>query len=78
MNLSGSRIRAARELQNPHMSQEKLAAKLQLRGIPMSQAVLSKIELGTRYITDIELYEIARILDVGILWLMDKTDKEEK
>jgi len=77
MNLSGPRIRAARALQKPSMSQEQLAAKLELKGVPMSQAVLSKIELGTRYITDIELYEIARILDVGILWLMDKKDKAD-
>ena len=74
MNLSGSRIRAARALQKPTMSQEKLAAQLQLKGLTMSQAVVSKIELGTRYVTDIELYEIARILNVGILWLMDKKD----
>lgn len=76
MNLSGARISVARAMKFG-MSQEKLAAELQLRGIPMSQAILSKIELGTRYITDIELYEISRILDVGILWLMDKEDKED-
>ena len=77
MNLSGSHIRAARAMQKPPMSQEQLAARLQLKGVQMSQAVLSKIELGTRYITDIELYEIARILDVSILWLMNKKDKAD-
>lgn len=73
-NISGNRIRVARLLRKPPMSQQELLAKLQNEGIDISQSTLSKIENGDRYITDVELKVFAKILKVSILWLMNETN----
>lgn len=74
-NLVGRRMRIARALKTPPMNQQELLAKLQTEGIDISQSTLSKIENGDRYVTDIELKTIAKVLDVSILWLMDESGK---
>lgn len=47
-------------------SQEKLASKLQLCGLDISRATLSKIELGTRQLYAVELKHFANIFNVNI------------
>lgn len=71
-NIVGRRIRIARAMKNPPMSQQELLAKLQTEGIDISQSTLSKIESGDRYVKDTELKAIAKALKVSILWLMDE------
>lgn len=67
-NLSGIRIRERRiELQ---LSQEQLAAKLQLLGLEMNQKAISRIEAGLRVVPDYEVMMFARALDVTVPWLM--------
>jgi len=73
-NIVGHRMRIARAIKNPPMSQQELLAKLQTEGIDISQSTLSKIENGDRYVTDIELKAIAKVLDVSILWLMNESE----
>jgi transcriptional regulator with XRE-family HTH domain len=48
------------------MSQEQLAAKLQLLGLEISRAGLSKIEARLRCVSDADLPVIARALKVEI------------
>jgi transcriptional regulator with XRE-family HTH domain len=44
------------------LSQEALAAKLQLAGWDLSRAGLSKIEAGLRRVNDAELWMLAKVL----------------
>ena len=75
-NLIGQRIKIARAMMNPPISQADLLARLQLNEMQISQATLSKIETGTRAVSDKELVEIAKALDVDILWLLGKIEKK--
>lgn len=69
-NLCGDRIREARV--NKKMSQSELAAKMQTEGITLERDSISRIEIGTRFITDYELMIFAKVLKVNIEWLLDE------
>ena len=56
-------IAAAREAAG--MSQRKLAEAMRDAGIPWSQAVVSKVEKGTRALKDAEAAKLAEIIDFG-------------
>lgn len=64
-NICGKFIKKTREAAN--MTQDQLAAKLQLDGIMLSRVQISKIEKGYRYITDQELAGFVRILGKNLL-----------
>ncbi|WP_322182935.1 helix-turn-helix domain-containing protein [Neglectibacter caecimuris] len=68
-NISGDRIRQARVVQR--MRQEDLAAKLQIAGVNMERDSISRIEIGTRFVSDFELKVFAKVLGVSVLWLLD-------
>ena len=68
-NISGERIRQARVVQR--MRQEDLAAKLQIAGVNMEWDSISRIEIGTRFVSDFELKVFAKVLGVSVLWLLD-------
>lgn len=68
-NICGKRVKEARK-QN-RMSQSDLAAKLQLEGVILERDSVSRIEAGTRFVTDYEVKLLAKILHVDILWLLD-------
>ena len=68
-NVSGSNIRKIREREG--MSQEQLAAKIQLIGVPMVQKAISRIETGERVVADYELMLIAQIFGVDVKDLLD-------
>ena len=69
-NLSGERVREARV--KAGMSQEDLAAKLQLAGLQIGQMAVSRIETGKRVVPDFELPIIAEVLGVTTDWLLGK------
>lgn len=69
-NIAGIRIRVERE--RHHLSQEQLAAKLQLSGLNISQKSISRIETGNRIVADYELKYFAQALGVSILYLLDE------
>lgn len=77
-NKSGYRIRAARAMCQPRLTQDELAAKLQLEGINISKNILSRIEMGNRYVTDLELIAFARVLNVSTSWLLGETNNPTK
>ena len=69
-NISGERIRQAREVEG--LSQEQLAAKLQLLGLEITQKSISRIETGLRVVPDFELQFFAKALNTTILWLLEQ------
>lgn len=54
-------MRQTREREN--LSQEQLAAKLQLAGLNITQKAVSRMETGKRVIADYELPYLADVLD---------------
>ena len=50
--------------------QSDLAAQLQVAGIIIERDSVSRIEIGTRFVADYELRELARILKVTVPWLL--------
>ncbi len=70
-NASGYRIHMARVIQNPTLTQEQLIAKLQVQyGIEPRRGMMSRIENKDRYITNLELIAISKVLKVSIHWLL--------
>lgn len=67
-NICGDRVHEARC--KHRMTQSELAAKLQVSGIIMERDSISRIEIGTRFVADYELRELARILKVSVNWLL--------
>ena len=72
-NICGDRIRQARALRR--ISQSELAARMQVEGITIERDSISRIEIGTRFVTDYELKIFAKVLKVNIMWLISE-DKE--
>jgi len=68
-NIIGSRVRQAREDHNPRLTQEQLAARLQILGWEIGRSGVGKIESGIRQVTDIEVKNISEALGVSIAWL---------
>lgn len=66
-NMCGNRIKTARAARK--VSQADLAARLQVAGVILERDSISRIEIGTRFVTDYEVVEIAWALDVSIEWL---------
>ena len=61
-------MRQTREREN--LSQEQLAATLQLAGLNITQKAVSRMETGKRVIADYELPYLADVLDVTIYYLL--------
>ena len=53
------------------LTQSELAAKLQIAGIIIERDSISRIEIGTRFVADYELRELAKLLKVSVSWLLD-------
>lgn len=67
-NICGERIHEARC--KLRLTQSDLAARLQIAGITMERNSISRIEIGTRFVADYELKELAVILKVSTNWLL--------
>lgn len=68
-NIVGEKIVARRN--ELGMKQKELLVQLQINGIDLTSSGLSKIEGQFRTVSDYELKEIAKILDVSVDWLLD-------
>ena len=73
-NKCGHRIRVARTMQKPRLTQDDLIAQLQIKGLKISKNILSRIETGERYVTDLELIAFSEVLKVSTSWLLEETD----
>lgn len=67
-NISGERIKEARK--RLQLSQEMLAAKLQVEGVNIERDSVSRIEIGTRFVADYEIVALCRILGVTPEYLL--------
>lgn len=76
-NLIGERLRETRLKMKPPVTQSDLAARLQVEGLRLERVAISKIETGYREVTDVEALAIAKVLGVGVGWLMGEDGKHE-
>lgn len=67
-NICGKRVKSARKKLN--LSQENLAAKLQIEGIVIERDSVSRIEIGTRFVADYELAALSKVLNVSLEYLL--------
>ena len=67
-NICGERLRQARVIQR--LRQEDLDAKVQTQGVNMERDSISRIEIGTRFVSDFELKIFAKVLGVSVDWLL--------
>lgn len=61
-NIIGKKVRELRIQKG--LTQDQLAAKLEINEIKIDRIVISRIESGNRFVSDYELLEIAKALDV--------------
>lgn len=57
------------------MSQNDLAAKMQLMSLNIDQQIISKIENNNRIVTDYELMCLSKIFNVDVNYLLQDFDK---
>lgn len=69
-NLCGERVAKYRKTLNK--SQRELADALQLLGLDVDKNAIQRIEAGKRFVTDIELVYLAKVLDVSYEELLEK------
>ena len=67
-NICGRRVKEARRSLN--LSQEELAARLQVEGVNIERDSVSRIEIGTRFVADYELLVLCKILGVTPSYLL--------
>ena len=67
-NLCGARVKELRK--RLHLSQENLAARLQVAGVNLERDSVSRIEIGTRFVTDYEIVALCNILGVTPSYLL--------
>ena len=70
-NVCGSRVKLARK--KLKLTQSDLAAQLQTRNINIERDSVSRIEIGTRFVTDYEIVVLSQILNVSVEWLLGLT-----
>lgn len=63
-NLVGHNVRTLRRAR--HMSQQQLSNRLELLGVYVCRGSVSRIEDRRRTVTDIELFALAKVLDVPL------------
>ena len=77
-NIIGDRVRLARKKAKPQITQLDLAARLQVEGLHLEQAAISKIEAGNREVTDVEVAAIAKVLGVTVGWLFGNSEERKE
>lgn len=72
-NICGERIREARL--HRRLSQTELCKLLQLHGVMVERDVISRMENGSRIVTDFEAVSVAEALEVPVQWLLGKDNR---
>lgn len=70
MNITGEKIKYYRKMRK--LSQQQLSDKLETLAVYICRGSISRIEDGSRTITDIELYGFSEILQVPIEKFFEK------
>lgn len=71
MNITGEKIKYYRKMRK--LSQQQLSDKLETLAVYICRGSISRIEDGSRTITDIELYGLSEILQVPIEKFFEKS-----
>lgn len=66
LNLCGKNVARLRLALGPKVSQKNLADRLQIAGLDVDKNAIQKIESGQRFVTDIELCALAKVLNTSI------------
>ena len=74
-NICGRRIREARFKRQ--LTQSDLAAQMQINGVIIERDSISRIEIGTRFVTDYELKAFSKVLKVETAWLLAEEAENE-
>lgn len=74
-NICGRRIREARFKRQ--LTQSDLAAQMQINGVIIERDSISRIEIGTRFVTDYELKVFSKVLKVETAWLLTEEAENE-
>lgn len=70
-NVCGRKVAALRKSMKPKVSQRApLAQKLQVAGLDVDKNAVQRIESGQRFVTDIELVVLSKVLNVSIETLL--------
>jgi hypothetical protein len=69
-NIIGKRVKEARLLHNPPLTQDNLSAKLEIINIKLDRIAICRIESGDRFVADYEVVAIAKVLNVTLNWLL--------
>ena len=69
-NLIGPRVRELRRAKG--LSQEQMAAQLQLLGMDSERGVVKRIENGSRFVTDLELCLLAEYFQISVAELLKR------
>ncbi|WP_026883211.1 helix-turn-helix domain-containing protein [Clostridium akagii] len=69
-NIIGARVKEARKMNKPALTQENLAAKLDFMDIKLDRISISRIESGDRFVSDYEVVALANSLGVTLDWLL--------
>lgn len=75
-NICGDRIREARL--KLRLTQSDLAAQMQINGVIIERDSISRIEIGTCFVTDYELKIFSKVLKVELPWLLSEDSTEEQ
>ena len=67
-NICGQRVKQARKKLG--LSQADLAARLQIEGVIIERDSISRIEIGTRFVTDYELLALSKVLNTPLALLL--------
>ncbi len=70
-NICGKKVKEIREKLPERTSQRKFADMLQIAGLDIDKNAVQRIESGKRFVTDIELKAIAKVLKVTYQELLD-------
>ena len=71
-NICGQKVAALRKAMQPKASQRCLAEKLQMAGLDIDKNAVQRIESGERFVTDIELKQLAKVLGVTVEELLSE------
>ena len=52
-----------------------LCVNVQIAGVTLERDSISRIEIGTRFVTDYELKIFAKVLHVNVEWLLEETEE---
>ena len=73
-NIIGSRIRMARTVAIPSVTQDDLSGRLARVGVSLDRSGIAKVESGIRGVSDYEVRAFCKVLRVSPGWLLGLTD----